>query len=84
MNVERPKDDAMTAMMNELGDGLQRDGSEPHLYEVREVAETLRISRSKVYLLMNDGDLPSVRIGSRRLVRRGDLEAFITGLVAAS
>lgn len=57
--------------------------AEPFLYEVREVAEALRISRSKVYLLMNEGALRSVRIGSRRLVRRGDLEQFVGSLEAA-
>ena len=55
----------------------------PLLCQVIEVAEALCVSRSKVYLLMNDGSLPSVRIGARRLVRRVDLERFVSELSAA-
>lgn len=35
---------------------------EKMLYRVREVAEYLSLSRSKVYALMQSGALPSVRI----------------------
>jgi excisionase family DNA binding protein len=73
----------MTATVNDPSSQPAAQPAEWFLYEVREVAEALRISRSKVYLLMNDGDLPSVRIGSRRLVRRSDLEAFVNALAAA-
>ncbi|MEM9615518.1 MAG: helix-turn-helix domain-containing protein [Actinomycetota bacterium] len=70
----------MEVLTNE-GDG--RAGAIPLLVEIKEVAHFLRISRSKVYVLMNSGELPSVRIGSRRLVRRVDLERFVSELSAA-
>jgi excisionase family DNA binding protein len=42
-----------------------------------EVAEILRISRSKVYRFLKTGDLPSVRMDRSVRVRKKDLEEFI-------
>jgi excisionase family DNA binding protein len=47
------------------------------LLNAAEVAEILRISRSKVYRLMKTGDLPSVRMDKSVRVRKMDLEEFI-------
>lgn len=40
---------------------------------VREAAEELRISRSTIYGLLARGELPSIRVGSRRLIVRREL-----------
>lgn len=54
------------------------------LYRVREVAEYLSLSRSKVYALMQSGALPSVRIDGSRRVRGEDLRAFVDSLTATA
>ena len=45
-----------------------------------EAAEVLAISRSKLYQLMNNGALPSVRIGTCRRIRCEALKTFLDGL----
>jgi len=48
------------------------------LVSVPDVAERLACSRHHVYDLIEQGELPAVRIGARRMsVRETDLEAFI-------
>jgi excisionase family DNA binding protein len=45
---------------------------------VPEVAEELRIPRSRAYDLCASGDLPAVRIGERSIrVNRRELESFL-------
>ena len=54
----------------------------PRLVRVSDVARQLCISRSKVYLLMDGGDLPFVRIGRSRRVKLEDVAQLIeTGTV---
>lgn len=50
------------------------------LYRIPEVASRLNVSRSKVYELLASGALPSVTIDRTRLVRAGDLCAFVDAL----
>lgn len=47
------------------------------LYTVDETARMLRVHRSTVSRLIKAGDLRHVSVGSRKLVRRQDLLAFI-------
>jgi len=47
------------------------------LLTVAETAEELRVARSTVYKFISSGELKSIHIGSRRLIRRSDLESFI-------
>jgi excisionase family DNA binding protein len=47
------------------------------LYTVQEAAEALRMSRSKVYGLMKMGELPSVKIGGSRRLRKQDLMNYV-------
>ena len=47
------------------------------LFTIPEAADALRIGRTSVYQLLDTGQLPSIKIGSRRLIVRADLEAFI-------
>jgi excisionase family DNA binding protein len=49
---------------------------EPLLADIGEVALALRLGTSSVRKLIMNGELPSVRIGDRRLVRVEDLQAF--------
>lgn len=52
-------------------------GAERLLYPVSEAARLLGISRSQAYKVMDRGDLPYVHIGTRRLVSREDLLAYV-------
>lgn len=45
--------------------------------KVPEVAQTLRISRSRAYELVADGEVPSVRIGRSLRVRRKELDRWL-------
>lgn len=47
------------------------------LLTLKETQEHLRISHWMLHRLINERQLPSVLIGSRRFIRRGDLEKFI-------
>jgi len=53
---------------------------ESFLYTVQEAAETLKMSRSKVYGLIKEGGLPSVKIGGSRRLRRQDIAQFLESL----
>lgn len=44
---------------------------------VREAAEELRVSRSTIYGLLSSDDLPSIRVGSRRLIVRRNLVEWL-------
>lgn len=47
------------------------------LLRLEEVQERLALSRSSVARLVNNGELPSVRVGKARRVRLDDLLAFL-------
>ena len=47
------------------------------LLKGNEVARLLNISRSRAYILMQTGVIPTVRIGKSRRVRPQDLSAYI-------
>jgi excisionase family DNA binding protein len=53
----------------------------PLLYGIRETAQVLSISDRLVRRWIASGELPSVRLGGRRLVRHDDLEEFIAARV---
>lgn len=50
------------------------------LLNMMEAAAVLGISNAKVSRLVADGSLASICIGSRRLIRRTDLEQFVRDL----
>jgi len=57
-------------------------GAEPsEALTVAEACQELRCSRSKLYSLISEGRLRSVRIGRRQLVRRADLLRLMEGAV---
>jgi excisionase family DNA binding protein len=50
---------------------------EVRLLNIREAAELLHVSRAFVYLMLQRGDIPTVRIGRMLRVRPEDLERYI-------
>ena len=55
------------------------DIADDRLMTLKDVADTLSISLRTVMRLVADGDLPSVLIGRRRLIRRETLRAWLAG-----
>ncbi len=51
-------------------------------YSIREAVEATNISRTKIYELINQGVLPSHKLGRRTLILRRDLDAFLAALPA--
>jgi excisionase family DNA binding protein len=47
--------------------------------KVAEVAQELRIARSRAYELVANGSIPAVRIGRSVRVRRKELESWLQG-----
>ena len=52
------------------------------LYRPAEAAESLGISRARLYQLMGSGELPSVKLGASRRVLAADLDAYVARLRA--
>lgn len=42
-----------------------------------EAAQATSLSRSTLYLLLGTGQLPTIKVGGRRLVLRSDLQAYL-------
>lgn len=53
--------------------------NETMLYTVREVSKILKTNTSFVYKLINEGDLPAIKLGSVK-VRKEALEQFLKRL----
>jgi excisionase family DNA binding protein len=53
------------------------DGQDSGLQPVNKVARFLSLSRSKVYSLMETGELPYVKLGKSRRVRWEDVVALV-------
>jgi len=53
----------------------------PLLLSIVEAAACLGISRAHFYEILGQHDLPTVRLGRRRMVRARDLESFVASLV---
>jgi excisionase family DNA binding protein len=49
----------------------------PHLLTVDEVGDALRVSRSSILRLIKRGELATVRVGRRRLVLAGSVQALL-------
>jgi excisionase family DNA binding protein len=57
-----------------------RSPGEPRLaFGVQEVADALGVSRELVKHMIRTGQLPSVKLGRRRLISRKALERFLAG-----
>ena len=53
---------------------------ESRLLTVMEAAGELHLCRASIYKLLKIGALPSVLVLDRRMIRREDLTAFVSGL----
>lgn len=53
------------------------------LFTAEEAAELLKISRCKIYDLLRNGDLRSIKIGGSRRIPRGALEEYVARLLEA-
>ena len=78
----RHEHDRRTGLKNLFSD-CNGGSVELELLTVPDVARALRVSERQVYLLMESGRLPSVRLGRLRRVAPAALEKFITALPRA-
>ncbi|MGE0610344.1 MAG: helix-turn-helix domain-containing protein [Pirellulales bacterium] len=62
----------MTRMVNDADDTHHEN-----LAVVAKVATYLSLSRSKVYALMDAGELPFIKFGKSRRIRWSDVEALV-------
>lgn len=53
------------------------------LLSIPSAADRLGIGRTTLYKLANDGVVPTVQVGSRRLIRDADLVAYAESLPAS-
>jgi excisionase family DNA binding protein len=54
------------------------------LLKIAEAANLAALSKSKIYLLLNDGTLPSVRVGRTRRIPRNALLRYLKSQICAS
>ena len=66
----------MTAPAPEAGT-TSASGSNVRLVTIPAATQLLGVSRSKLYELLGEGALPTVRIGRSRRIAIADLEAFV-------
>ncbi len=55
----------------------EENETEDLVYSLNEAAQLLRIGRTSLYELLAAKELRSIKIGSRRLIAREDIEAFV-------
>ncbi|MGH2677760.1 MAG: helix-turn-helix domain-containing protein [Actinomycetota bacterium] len=55
----------------------QRSFSEARFVTVNEVAQLMRVSKMTVYRLINQGDIPAVRIGRGYRLREQDVHRYL-------
>ena len=69
----------MKNTINELDEKekIRYDSDNLKLYSIKDAVEILRVSRSKVYDLINSGKLQAQKLGTRVLIRRQVLKDFI-------
>ena len=52
----------------------------PAVMTIKQFTRWSCLSRAKVYLLMGEGAFPTLKVGSRRLIRVTDAEAWLASL----
>jgi len=53
---------------------------QPLAFTIPDAVAYSGLSRSRLYMLIQSGDLPSLQVGGRRMIRRDALDAFFDGL----
>jgi excisionase family DNA binding protein len=56
---------------------VQTQHEKHDLLTVDETIRVLRLGRTRVHEILRSGEIPSLKLGRRRLVRRKDLEAWL-------
>ncbi len=54
------------------------------LYSVEDAIEATQLGRTTLFNLMASGEIPSVKIGRRRMIPAQALRDYVAGLVAAA
>ena len=52
------------------------------LYTINEVSDMLRIGRTKIYEMINSGELQSLKIGTARRICQAELDRYFKSIVA--
>jgi excisionase family DNA binding protein len=81
----------ITADLAQLGQSLAArpasipiEAARPRLlHTVEEAADRLSLSRSALYELTRSGEIASVKVGGRRRIPQGALDAYVAGLIPA-
>jgi excisionase family DNA binding protein len=70
-------------LATDRGTSDNKPSDQERLLKPAEIASILQISKSQAYILMQRGEIPTIRIGSSVRVRRDDLEAYIKQSMSA-
>jgi len=70
---------AVRELVDALRSELQPEPEPPALINIATAAQLLGISRTSLYQLIDAGDVPSRKVGRRRLIPRADLERYAAG-----
>jgi excisionase family DNA binding protein len=77
----------MQTESNPYGSFRKGIGMDKHLYKPEEVAETLSVSRSRIYELIrlgpDHGGIRSILIGGSRRIKKEAIEEFLASIVDA-
>ncbi|TDX43799.1 helix-turn-helix domain-containing protein [Orenia marismortui] len=49
---------------------------------VKDVAEYLNRSETTIYNMLNNGELPGIKLGGKWIVRKNDLDEFLNNMLA--
>lgn len=52
----------------------------PLLLTINQVASLLNLGRTKTYEIVRSGKIKSLKVGSRRLIRREDVELYVNSI----
>jgi len=64
-------------------DATKISGTERVTLKPQEVAKLLGIGKNRIYVALENGDIPSIMIAGRRLVPRAVLDRMLSGVPVA-
>lgn len=65
-------------IVEDIRDVTDQRASPTEFLTVKEVLSLLRIGKGALYTLINNGALPTVKIGGKRLFQKADIEKYLT------